>query len=351
MARAICQEATLRHSYLEGAKVDTVYFGGGTPSMLSNAELGQIMDCLHQLFNIDPEAEVTLEGNPDDLNASKLKELRKLGVNRLSIGIQSFDDEVLRWMNRAHNATEASTVVSNAREAGFDNLSIDLIYGVPVGPPKRWEEDVAKALALKPEHISAYCLTIEPNTAFGRWDAQGKLPLVEDEQGARDYEVLVRELANAGYEHYEVSNFALPQYYSKHNSSYWKQVPYLGLGPSAHSYNRVSREYAVANNARYLRSVENGEVPITREVLSVTDQVNEYVMTSLRTIWGCDMEKIQIDYGISFSLQNANIFTQWVEEGLAKWRKNALVLTEKGLLFADGLAEAVFLDDSEAHLS
>ncbi|MEL6537608.1 MAG: radical SAM family heme chaperone HemW, partial [Bacteroidota bacterium] len=234
MVQAIIQEMEMRREYLQGQTINTIYFGGGTPSLLNQRQLQSILNSVHRLFPVAPQVEMTLEANPDDLTPDILRELQSLGINRLSIGIQSFHDEVLRWMNRAHSSHEGIGVVEEAHEAGFENLSLDLIYGLPIGPAERWEKDVEQMLLLDPPHISAYCLTIEPNTVFGKRHQKGAFQITDEEQIVKEYHYLTERLRGAGYNHYEVSNFGKANWYSQHNTSYWHQIHYLGLGPSAH---------------------------------------------------------------------------------------------------------------------
>lgn len=345
------QEIDMRKEYLHGNLVQTVYFGGGTPSLLSNYNLQRILDSLNSNFSIATNAEVTLEGNPDDFNKEKLLMLRDLGINRLSIGIQSFDDQVLSWMNRAHTANQAHTVLAMAAKAGYDNITLDLIYGTPIGPRNRWPRDIEQALAYHPNHISAYCLTIEPKTAFGNWHKKGMLKEADEDEIVSEYNLLVDQLTASGYNHYEVSNFSLPGHVSVHNANYWKQKPYLGLGPSAHSYNVLSRSHNISNNQKYIQSLSSGELPNQVECLSKTDQLNEYIMTSLRTHWGCDIEKVQKDFGVNIHSKFSAVFARWETEGLATWQNKHIILTKSGLLFADGLAEELFLIDPKGKVS
>lgn len=344
LVQAMIKETDLRKDYLQGQSVRTIYLGGGTPSLLTSGQLQTILDKVYQTFSVHPEAEVTLEANPDDLSHDTLSTLWSLGVNRLSIGIQSFDDKILRWMNRAHSGPEAISAVTNAHKVGFENLSLDLIYGVPNSSPSRLEKDLAQLLQLNPVHISAYSLTIEPNTVFGRRQQKGKLNAADDVEVVQEYNYITQNLRLAGFDHYEVSNFGKPGFYSQHNTSYWHQIPYLGLGPSAHSYNGFSRSYSIANNAKYIKTIRQGILPMEQEDLSEKDQLNEYVLTRIRTQWGIDMEKIQNNFNIDFRRKYTTVFTRWIEEGLAFWREGHFILTENGLLLADSLAEELFLE-------
>jgi oxygen-independent coproporphyrinogen-3 oxidase len=284
---AIIRELELRRHYLGPEPVlDTIYFGGGTPSLLTTAELNQIFAAIHQHFGVAPGAEITLEANPDDLSAAKVAALAAAGVNRLSIGLQSFYEPHLRLMNRAHSAEESTSAVRRAQDAGFENISVDLIYGVPAPGHHIWEADLANVLALGVPHISAYALTIEPGTAFGHRLKKGTFVAPPDEFVATQFEMLLAALRTQGYEQYEISNFCQPGRESRHNANYWRGVPYLGLGPSAHSYDGRNRQFTLANNPQYVAAVlERGEVPATLDELSATDRANEYLLTTLRTAW------------------------------------------------------------------
>ncbi len=351
MVRALAKELTLQRDYLAGEVVETIYLGGGTPSLLAAYELALLLATVHRQFPVATQPEVTLEANPDDLNPAKLKELRTVGINRLSIGIQSFHEPHLRYLNRAHGADEAVRCVQQAQDAGFSNISIDLIYAIPAEDHRIWEKDLAQAVALRPQHIASYCLTIEEKTVFGRWQQQGKLRTMGDVFAAEQFELLLATLTAADYDPYEVSNFCRPGYYAKHNTSYWQNQNYLGVGPSAHSYDGVSRQYNVANNVKYLRAIADGLIPFEREVLSRHDQINERIMTGLRTKWGCDLAglKNQLHYDL-YETHRAYI-NQLVKEGKAVVQEDHLILTSSGRLVADGIAEAFFLIDADEVVS
>ncbi len=343
MVAALAKELVLQRDYLGGEMVETIYFGGGTPSLLTSTELERLLATVYQHYPVAAHPEITLEANPDDLNLAKLKELRSVGINRLSIGIQSFHEPHLRYLNRAHRADEASRCVQQAQEVGFDNLSIDLIYAIPAEDHRVWELDLAHALALQPQHISSYCLTIEEKTVFGRWQQQGKLRAVSDAFAAEQFELLINTLSAADFDPYEVSNFSQPGYYAKHNTSYWQNQKYLGVGPSAHSYDGMSQQHNVANNAKYLRALAGEVVPFDREVLSHYDQINERVMTGLRTKWGCDLEALKTQFQYDLYQEHAAYIDQLIREGKAMRQENRLILTNSGKMMADGVAEAFFL--------
>jgi oxygen-independent coproporphyrinogen III oxidase len=340
---AMVKEIELQKNYLQGEVIHTLYFGGGTPSLLSEHEFLLLFSALHKNFTIDANAEITVEGNPDDLDELKLRMLRQLGVNRLSIGIQSFHDAMLTYLNRAHTGVSARQCVLAARAVGFSNISIDLIYAIPNETLAVWEEDIAQALSLNPEHVSCYSLTIEPKTAFGKWEQQGRLKAVDDEVAAEHLEILMEQLEHAGYEHYEISNFAKPGFQSQHNSSYWKQAQYLGIGPSAHSYNGVSRQYTVSNNQQYLQSLEKGEVPFEKEVLTRADQINEFILTSLRTSWGCNTSELHSLYAYDLLVERELYIQKMLSENQAVLLNKHLILTKKGKLLADKIASDLFV--------
>jgi oxygen-independent coproporphyrinogen-3 oxidase len=342
VVEAISKEILIQKDYLEGEPIHTIYLGGGTPSLLSKHELSLIFDtiCSTQTV-ISPE--ITLEANPDDLTVSKLEELLQVGVNRLSIGIQSFHSTLLTLLHRAHNASTAITSFQTARHVGFKNISIDLIYGIPGESESMWLEDIHRAIDLDPEHLSCYSLTIEEKTVFGRWAAAGKLQLVEEEVAARHLEMLMRELGHAGYEHYEISNFAKTGFYSKHNSSYWKQERYLGIGPSAHSFNGMSRQFNVTNNNLYVKALQQDKVPYEKEELTTENKINEYILTTLRTSWGTDLKKINQEFGYDILNKNTDYLSRIMNNGLATLETDVLRLTQKGKLMADKISSDLFV--------
>jgi oxygen-independent coproporphyrinogen III oxidase len=341
LCKVIAKEIKFQNEYLDGERLETIYFGGGTPSILSASELEIIFSAIHANFTVASEAEITLEANPDDLTKEKLKELKQASVNRLSIGIQSFDDTTLKFFNRAHSSNQAIQCIEYAHEAGFNNLSLDLIYAVPGQEIGRWQKDVEQALALEPEHISAYSLTIEEKTAFGQWQKVGKIKPVDENGAARDFELLMDRLATKGYEHYEISNFCKPGFHSGHNSSYWKQRTYLGVGPSAHSFNGDSRQFNISNNHLYLKSMGEGSIPFEKEMLTRENKINEYIFTTLRTQWGCDLYylKEQFDHDIKTnrSLQS------FIDQQFLYLKDSTIVLTRKGKLLADQIASDLFV--------
>ncbi len=340
--KALIREMQLRSEYLNGAGVDTVYLGGGTPSLLSGKELNLIFNELHCHFNLAPDAEITLEANPDDLTESKLGELKASPVNRLSIGIQSFREEDLKLMNRAHTAPEAQACVKLAQDKGFSNISIDLIYGIPGLTEEAWRQNLHRATALEVGHISSYCLTVEPRTALASFVKKGIVPPMNDELGAAHFRILKEEMSWNNFMHYEISNFAQNGFVSKHNSNYWKGIHYLGLGPSAHSFNGHSRQWNISNNNVYIRSLEKGELNFEVETLSPGQQYNEYVMTSLRTIWGCDLNHIRNHFGQKM-LEHCNEEAEfYIHSGSLVQKGNVLLLSDEGMLIADRISGDLF---------
>ncbi len=354
MVRAMCQEISLQRDYLPTTQLETIYFGGGTPSLLTEADLDELFETIHRNFTLVSDEqnrppEITLEANPDDLTPDTLRLFQQY-VNRLSIGIQTFDEATLHWMNRAHTATEAEQCVRQAQDAGFDNLSIDLIYGIPTAaiagrPANGWQTDLDRALSLDVPHLSAYCLTIEPDTAFGRWQQKGKLQPADDAVAADQFTELTNALTSAGYEHYEISNFAKPGQYARHNTAYWQQRPYLGIGPSAHSYNGHSRQFNVANNALYLNALADNKLPATTEILTRADRVNEYLLTGLRTQWGCSVARLTDLLNADFDATQRAEINEMQTAGWLTTRDNTLLLTPAGRLFADRVAATLFISD------
>ena len=341
MAQAICKEALLQCNYIN-EPIATIYFGGGTPSLLSSENLKAVIDKLRELFTIDADAEITLEANPDDINEIKLKEWKSLGINRLSIGVQSFFEHDLQWMNRAHNAGQAIQSIKLAQANGFTNITIDLIYGTPTLSDTKWQQNFETAVALNVPHISCYALTVEPKTALEKMIAQHKIENVDAGTQSRQFELLMEWMAAAGYEHYEISNFAKPGHRSRHNSSYWQGKQYLGLGPSAHSFDGSSRQWNVANNALYIKSIEQNVLPFEKEILTATQQLNEYIMTSLRTMEGLSLQFIIAKWGKDFVNKIVLASKKYLNEGMMFEKDQHLILSREGKLFADGIAAELF---------
>jgi oxygen-independent coproporphyrinogen-3 oxidase len=339
---ALLKEAALRKDYLEREAVNTIYFGGGTPSLLAIDKLQDILTTLKANFSVSPAAEITLEANPDDITEDALVNWKQAGINRLSIGVQSFFEEDLQWMNRAHTANQALHNLELARKH-FDNITIDLIYGTPGLSDERWQENVKRAITLGIPHLSCYALTVEPKTALDSMIRKHQVSNVQPEDQARQFLLLMDWLEAAGYEHYEISNFAQPGHRSRHNSSYWQGYPYLGLGPSAHSFNGHSRQWNVANNALYIQSLKQDTIPFEVEELTPEQKVNEYIMTSLRTMEGLNLQRVLQLSGEKTSLLLQKNSRRFIEQSLLLEKEERLVLTKQGKLFADGIAGDLFV--------
>lgn len=340
--QAIARELELRRDYLQGQQVHTIYFGGGTPSLLTQQELQYLLQTIHNLLTVAEDAEITLEANPDDLSPEKLQELKAAGINRLSIGLQSFHEPHLRLMNRAHNATESLRCVQDAQSAGFDNITVDLIYGIPAPDHSIWLEDLKTLFSLNVQHVSCYALTVEPDTALGRWSKKGKFRSSDDDFTARQFEILLEQMRARGFTQYEVSNFCQPGHESRHNSNYWRGVHYLGVGPSAHSFNGASRQYNVANNRTYTAAIAEGAIPAEVEVLTVADQANDYLLTTLRTSWGCDLALLHDRYSYDLPAKHSLYLQQLQQKGLATLQDRVLYLTDQGKLLADQITLDLF---------
>jgi oxygen-independent coproporphyrinogen III oxidase len=340
MVKAIVKESQLRKDYLN-EEMQTIYFGGGTPSLMTIDDGRWTMDSLRNLFTISKNAEVTLEANPDDITEEKLVQWKSIGINRLSIGIQSFFEEDLHWMNRAHNAEQAISCLQMAVKH-FNNITIDLIYGTPTLTDEKWKQNVEKTIELNIPHLSCYALTVEPKTALDKMIRQNKKENVDAEKQARHFELLMQWTKDAGYEHYEISNFAKPGFRSKHNSSYWQGKYYLGLGPSAHSFDGNEREWNISNNALYLKSLEQNIIPAEKEILTETQKLNEYIMTSLRTIEGLSLNHVASNWNDNIADEIKKDAAIFLEEGSMTASNDHLILTNKGKLLADGIAAELF---------
>lgn len=340
---AIGQELELQRDYLKGETVETIYFGGGTPSTLTGKEINSILDKINSLHHVSSDAEITLEANPDDLDANKIKELRQTAINRFSIGIQSFFDEDLQWMNRAHNASEARSSIMRAQDAGFENITCDLIYGYPLLTDRKWKDNIQTLIDLKIPHISSYSMTVEPQTALASFIRKKQQQPMNDEQSAEQFLFLIDELKKADFLHYEISNFGKEGWFSKHNSNYWFGKKYLGVGPSAHSFNGETRQWNIANNYKYIDSLINKKIPFEEELLSPSQRLNEYIMTSLRTMWGTDLQKIKNDYGTEFMEEIMHIAKEYIDKQWLTNQDGNLVLTKEGKLYADMIAGELFI--------
>ncbi|MEI8279917.1 MAG: radical SAM family heme chaperone HemW [Bacteroidota bacterium] len=343
--QAMMQELIMRKDYLAGAAIETVYFGGGTPSLLSADEINRIFDTILQHYNVTKIKEFTLETNPDDLNPNYLKSLRNTPVERFSIGVQSFHEADLLYMHRAHTAQQADYAIKAAQDAGFGNLTIDLIYGTPGLTDANWKHNLSQIKALQIPHFSAYALTVEEGTALHHSINKKKTTPVDAEQSAQQFEILMEQAEVMGYDHYEISNLSLPDHYAVHNTNYWRGLPYLGIGPAAHSFNGTSRRGNIANNALYTKSIlHENKLLFDEEQLTPVQHLNEYIMTSLRTMWGCDIDKIRTEWAYDHA-ESVLKESEWFQE--KKWlveKDNKLILTHAGKLFADRIAAELFID-------
>lgn len=342
MILALRKELELRKGEFKNVIVETIYFGGGTPSVLTTREIRLIIDSVYANYVVIDEPEITLEANPDDLTSAKILELAKSPINRLSIGIQSFFDKDLKWMNRAHSANEAEDSLSVAMQH-FENISIDLIYGIPGMSNERWRQNIERALVFKTPHISSYALTVEPKTALENFIKKGMVRPVEDELAQEQHAILVETLEANGFINYEISNFGKPGFFSRNNTAYWQQKKYIGIGPSAHSFDGIRRGWNISNNVKYIKALEEGKLPMETEVLSRTDHYNEYIMTGLRTIWGVSLLKIRNEFGQSFEdylLKNSG---RHIEAQLLQIKNDALLTTKKGKFLIDGIASDLFV--------
>ena len=344
MTDAICKEIRLKKDRIT-EQVGSIYFGGGTPSMLPSTSLEKIFNTLTTCFSIAANAEITIETNPDDLDAQKIADLRRLPINRFSIGVQSFFDEDLIWMNRAHNVNEAESCIKRSQDAGFENLSIDLIYGYPLLTDEKWLANIQKTIELQTPHVSGYSLTVESKTALANAIQKGKQVPLNEEQSASQFLILIDRLTKAGFEHYEISNYSLPGKYAVHNTNYWKGISYLGIGPSAHGFDGYNRYINIANNAKYLSFLANNKLAETVEELSKVDQFNEYIMTSLRTMWGTDLQKIKSDFGKLFAAETQKQIKPFIANGQLLLDNHIIKLSQEGKLFADGIAAELFVDE------
>jgi len=352
MVKTLVKELVLRKDELK-IPVETIYFGGGTPSLLTHDDLRFLIDTIHQNYTVIDNPEITLEANPDDLHQMSFRQnevtrnlfesYRQLSINRLSIGIQSFYDEDLQFMNRAHNADEAINCLKEATQY-FNYITVDLIYGIPNLTSKKWRHNLQTIFDLGIKHLSAYALTVEPKTALASFIKSGKYPPVDDNLALEHFNILVEETKKHNFIQYEISNFGKEGYFSKHNTSYWQGQHYLGIGPSAHSFNGTSRSWNIANNALYLKSLAQNKLPNETEILSQKEQFNETIMTGLRTIWGVDLTAIEKDFGIQFKTQLLEQAQKHISQGLLEIDKSQkLKITPKGAFLADGIAADLFV--------
>ncbi|MCK6607174.1 MAG: radical SAM family heme chaperone HemW [Flavobacterium sp.] len=342
MVLALAKEIQLRKNEFQDEIVETIYFGGGTPSILSIEDLRFLIDEVYRNYKVVENPEITVEANPDDLTENRIIELSKNKVNRLSIGIQSFFEDDLKMMNRAHNAEEAKKCLETATQY-FDNISIDLIYGVPNMSNEKWLQNIETALSFGVPHISSYALTVEPKTALHSFIQKGIIPQPDDEVAQEHFQILVDKLSENGFIHYELSNFGKENYFSKNNSSYWLGKKYIGIGPSAHSYDGKNRGWNVSNNSLYIKSIQENKLPIEIETLTKTDRYNEYIMTGLRTIWGVSLERIEQEFGKTYLDYLNQQASKFIEDHFLFVDDNILRTTKKGKFLSDGIASDLFL--------
>lgn len=341
MVLALAKEIKLRKKECFDESIETIYFGGGTPSVLTSREINFLIDTVYENYKVIGDPEITLEANPDDLSEDRILELSKSKINRLSIGIQSFYEEDLKMMNRAHNSVEATKCLHLATKY-FDNISIDLIYGIPGMSNEKWKDNIDTALSFGIPHISSYALTVEPKTALNKLIQTGKITAPNDEVAQEHFAILVEILQSKGFIHYELSNFAKENYFSKNNSAYWLGKKYIGIGPSAHSYNGVSRSWNIANNPIYLKSIQEDKLPNETEILSVTDRYNEYIMTGLRTVWGVSLDRIKTEFGVPYFNYLNKQSHKFLVDDLLFIENDILKPTKKGKFLTDGIASDLF---------
>jgi oxygen-independent coproporphyrinogen-3 oxidase len=342
MLNALKSEIILRKKYLNNEKIETIYFGGGTPSLMNADELQVLIGQITDLFEVSATAEITIEANPDDLNPQYVKEIKSTLINRFSIGVQSFFEEDLKWMNRAHTASEAQSAIKRVQDAGFENITTDLIYGFPLLTNEKWEFNIQKLIEYQVAHISSYSITVEPNTALAKLISKEKQANMDEGQSANQFLMLIDQLSESGFDHYEISNFSKPGMHSRHNSNYWDGVSYLGIGPSAHSFNGESRQWNISNNSKYIDSIELKKVPAETEFLSTENKINEYIMTSLRTSKGMNLQLIALKFGSDYSNEIHNGLETFIEKEWVTINEQMVALTREGKLFADHIASELF---------
>ena len=334
---ALCQELDMRKNYLKGEDIETIYLGGGTPSQLTQEELEKIFSALYNIYKVKEDAEITLEANPDDLTPEYVHMLRSLPINRISMGIQTFQEETLKLLHRRHTAQQAIEAFRRCREAGFQNISIDLMYGLPGETLYTWKEDLQQAIALRPEHISAYHLIYEEGTALWKLREQHQVEEADEDLSVTLFRTLIDELTHAGYEHYEISNFCLPGLHSRHNSSYWTGKKYLGCGPSAHSFNGTSRQWNVASLDKYIHAIQQGKLDYEIEELDIYTRYNDYVITTIRTHWGMSLSQLRTTYGEDLHRYCLRMAKPHLEQGVLEIKEDTLKLTKEGIFISDGI--------------
>ncbi|MBE0674701.1 MAG: radical SAM family heme chaperone HemW [Bacteroidales bacterium] len=334
---SLLAEMEMRSDYLQGEAVDTIYFGGGTPSVLSLSDTERIVQKINALYKISPDAEITVEVNPDDLDLNLLRGLKSVSFNRLSIGIQSWSDSYLKMLNRRHDAAKAEKAITDALAAGFDNLSVDLIYGLPGMSTGEWEKSLEKTFQYGIKHLSAYHLSVEKGTPFYKMVKAGLMTEIDEEESNNQFLALVSSARRNDFIHYEISNFCREGFYSRHNTSYWRQVPYVGFGPSAHSFNGYSRQWNVSNLKKYISAIKKGELLYESEEIDFRKRFNEYIMTSLRTMWGIDLEYVERNFEKEGLDYITNLASRFVTYGMMRQEKNSLILTDQGVMTSDNI--------------
>lgn len=339
---ALLNEIDCRKDYIDNEEVKTIYFGGGTPSLLPVCFIDKILDRINKIYNVSSKAEISLEVNPDTVNRERLMDYKTLGINRISVGIQSFFDDDLGYLSRKHDSKHALQLIDDLKAVDFEKLNLDLIYGIPTQTEEKWNKNLDIFFSTGITHLSAYALTVEPKTILGQKIKNGILKNVSEEDAVNHYRILVRRAKEEGFEHYEISNFAKPSYRSQHNSIYWNDEPYLGFGPSAHSYNGVSRQWNVSNLSQYINYMGMSDEVVEKEILSVEDKYNEYVMTSLRTSWGSNVDRISEKYGEKYSRHFLKNIQGYLESDKMLQDNKRYFLTDEGMLFADGIAADLF---------
>ena len=344
---ALIREVEIRQDYLSGETVSTIYFGGGTPSVFSVEDLGKILNTLGRLFSIDEQCETTVELNPDDVTPEYLRGLKRLNINRISLGIQSWRDEDLKILNRRHDAKSAGQALENVFDEGFENVTIDLIYGIPGMKLSDWVSNLDISFSYDIKHLSAYHLTIEPGTVFGKWKEKGNFSEIDEEESAQQFNTLIEKAGKAGFIHYEISNFARAGYFSIHNTNYWRQVSYMGLGPSAHSFNGYSRQWNIRDLKRYVTAINENKPFFEKEELDLKTRFNEYIMTSLRTMWGIDLEYIEKVFEKEGYDYIVNLAGKYKSYGLLIQDKKNLVLTDQGKLISDNIISEFMMPQEE----
>jgi oxygen-independent coproporphyrinogen III oxidase len=344
---ALIREASLRKDYLEAESVGTIYLGGGTPSVFSISDLDKIFNHIYRLFKVEENCEITVELNPDDVNPIYLKSLGNLGINRISLGIQSWRDSDLKMLNRRHDSVQAAKALKDTFDAGFENVTIDLIYGIPSMSDREWASNLDRSFSFDIKHLSAYHLTIEKGTVFGKMLEKKLITEIDEEESALLFNILIEKAEKAGFIHYEISNFGKPGYFSVHNSNYWRQVNYLGLGPSAHSFNGFSRQWNISNLKGYIKAVNTGKQYFHKEELDTRARFNEYIMTSLRTMWGIDLDYIEKTYEKEGYDYVINLWGKFRDYGLMKQDNKCLVLTNQGKMISDNIISEFMMPESE----